>query len=99
METTCEDYGQIAIYNGTLTSPHQHSYVLDDHHTFEVGRPVLVCGNTASMLQDSWMRQHFTIIGNRKVHYGKFACTATATASASGSNNPACRNDSAACCS
>ena len=31
LETICEDYGQYAIYKGTIPG-HPNSYVLDDHH-------------------------------------------------------------------
>eukprot|EP00041_Stephanoeca_diplocostata_P032412 m.1037392 g.1037392 ORF g.1037392 m.1037392 type:complete len:427 (+) comp24143_c0_seq9:2498-3778(+) len=73
METLCEDYGQVAYYKGTITG-HQHNYALDDHHVFETGRPMLVCGNTAAMVGDSWLRPHFNVVGDRSHHYGLFAC-------------------------
>jgi hypothetical protein len=31
LEDLCEDYGQVAVYKGTLPG-HSHSYALDDHH-------------------------------------------------------------------
>jgi hypothetical protein len=46
---------------------------------FEAGRPVLVCGNTAAMVQDSWLKKHFTVVGTRAVHYGLFDCSAPST--------------------
>lgn len=50
----------MATYKGTLPgSP--NAYTLDDHHHFETGRPMLVCGNTAAMVGDSWLGQHFTV--------------------------------------
>ena len=71
LEDICEDYGQLAIYKGTIAeSPHEFS--LDDHHTFYTGKPLSVCGNTASMLQETRYKKHFQIIGNRSVHYGPF---------------------------
>lgn len=75
LETECEDYGQVAIYKGTIPG-HSHSYVLDDHHVFETGRPVLVCGNSASMVGESWLGRHFDIIGDRTTHFGLFDCSA-----------------------
>lgn len=73
LEDICEDYGQIAIYHGTLPdSPHR--FVLDDHHIFITGKPMLVCGNTASMLQETRFAKYFTIIGNRSTHFGPFDC-------------------------
>lgn len=74
LEPQCEDYGQIAYYKGTIKGM-ETSFKLDDHHVLEKGRPLLVCGNTASMLQESWLKPHFTIIGDRSVHYGQFNCS------------------------
>ncbi len=71
LEDICEDYGQVATYNGTLAEcPHQ--FVLDDHHTFETGKPVRVCGNTASMISRTRFAAHFTVQGDRSTHYGPF---------------------------
>ena len=49
------------LLQGTIEG-HEHSYTLDESHTFEKGRPVLVCGNTAAMLGDggvSHLAAHF----------------------------------------
>lgn len=73
LEDICEDYGQIAIYKGTIPE-HRHTFPLDDHHVFITGKPMLVCGNTASMLEETRLKSHFTVIGNRNVHYGAFDC-------------------------
>jgi hypothetical protein len=74
LEPHCEDYGQVAYYKGTI-STHPFKYKLDTSHVFEKNRPVLVCGNTALMLQESWMKGHFTVLGNMDVHYGAFDCS------------------------
>lgn len=71
LETLCEDYGQVAYYLGTIPG-HAHSYLLDGHHKFETGRPLLVCGNTAMMLSDTWLKKHFRIEGSREIHFGLF---------------------------
>lgn len=71
LETLCEDYGQVATYKGTIPGQ-KHSYKLDDGHFLETGRPILVCGNTASMLEESWLKPHFTISGDRSHHFGLF---------------------------
>ena len=89
LEDRCEDYGQVATYEGTLPGS-AFSYKLDDHHVFEAHRPMLVCGNTASMLQDTRLKPHFTVMGNRATHYGAFPCagpvsTPCASSCASGS--------------
>ncbi len=89
LEDACEDYGQIAVYRGTcgadstcgadpasqLAGPvGPHAFILDDHHTFQTGKPVPVCGNTAAMLQNTRYAKHFTILGDRSTHFGAFDC-------------------------
>ncbi len=73
LEDICEDYGQVAVYHGTI-SQHPHSFQLDDHHRFNTNKPMLVCGNTAAMVQDTRYASHFKVHGDRQVHYGPFAC-------------------------
>lgn len=71
LESLCEEYGQAARYKGTIPTC-KDAYVLDDHHVFEAGKWYEVCGNTASMVGESWLGPHFNIIGDRSVHYGLF---------------------------
>ena len=71
LEDVCEDYGQVAYYDGSI-SGHPHFFDLDDHHRFFTGKPLLVCGNTASMLSKTRYGKAFKIIGDRSVHYGLF---------------------------
>ncbi|MBF0131105.1 MAG: methyltransferase domain-containing protein [Magnetococcales bacterium] len=73
LEDLCEDYGQTAVYRGTIPD-WPHHFDLDDHHRFITGKPLLVCGNTASMLANTRYRDHFTLQGDRSVHYGPFNC-------------------------
>ena len=73
-EDICEDYGQIATYKGTIEHA-AHSFILDDHHEFITGKPMLVCGNTAKMLGETRFKDHFRIEGNMSTHYGPFDCT------------------------
>lgn len=94
LETLCEDYGQVAIYKGTIPG-HRHAYDLDDHHRFVTNKPMLVCGNSAAMVGDSWLGQHFTVIGDRSVHYGLFDCGPSPSTAAAG-DAAAC--DGASCC-
>ncbi len=71
LEDVSEDYGQTAVYLGTLPeSP--NLFVLDDHHIFETNRPELVCGNTASMLEGTRFARHFKVTGDRSNHFGSF---------------------------
>jgi SAM-dependent methyltransferase len=72
LEDMCEDYGQIAVYAGTIPG-HPHTYDFDDHHRFVAGKPLLICGNTASMLSKTRFASAFTVMGDRATHYGAFA--------------------------
>lgn len=81
VEDICEDYGQVAYYNGTIPEA-RHTFVLDDHHVFEAGRPMLVCGNTAAMVSETRYAPHFRVLGDRSVHYGAFDCAPVAAPSA-----------------
>ncbi|KAJ2416640.1 hypothetical protein GGI10_000825 [Coemansia sp. RSA 2530] len=75
LEPTREDYGQVAVYRGTVAG--QHARVrFDTHWAFEAHRPVLVDGNTALMLGESWLRRHFDVRGDRSRHFGAFAAPA-----------------------
>ena len=89
LEDLCEDYGQVAIYRGTIPEC-QHAFELDDHHLFETGKPMTVCGNTAAMLQDTFYTDHFQILGDRSVHYGLFDCGPTPGAVGDGASAAAC---------
>ncbi|MFQ5414454.1 MAG: methyltransferase domain-containing protein [Phycisphaerae bacterium] len=74
LEDGCEDYGQVAMYRGTLPeSP--HAFTLDDHHVFRTGQRVPVCGNTASMVSRTRYGRHFEVIGGRATHLGRFDCS------------------------
>ncbi len=82
LEDRCEDYGQVATYRGNLPG-HLHQFELDDHHRFDAGRPVLVCGNTADMLSRSRYAAYFHIDGDKRRHYGLFECEPASTATSS----------------
>lgn len=75
LEDRCEDFGQVAMYLGTIEQ-HPHSFDLDDHHHFETDRPLRVCGNTADMLAGSRYGQHFQVLGDKSRHFGLFDCAA-----------------------
>lgn len=84
LEDRCEDFGQVATYLGTVPA-HPHRFALDDHHLFETGRPMRVCGNTADMLSGSRFGAHFRIDGDKRRHYGLFDCAPATAAPAGGS--------------
>jgi len=73
LEDRCEDYGEVAMYDGTIPE-HPHSFELDDHHRFFTGKPMLVCGNTADMLKQTRYGAHFRVEGDRNTHFGLFDC-------------------------
>lgn len=73
LEDRCEDYGQIASYRGALPD-HPHAFELDDHHRFETGKPMPVCGNTADMLTATRYAPHFEVRGDKSRHFGLFDC-------------------------
>ena len=72
LEDICEDYGQVAIYLGTIEN-YPNQFFLDQGHKFITQKPVLVCGNTAAMLEESRFSKHFKIIGNRARFRCKFS--------------------------
>ena len=85
LEDRCEDFGQVAVYRGTIAH-HPHTFVLDDHHIFETGRPMLVCGNTAAMLEETRFGAHFEISGDRSQHFGLFDCAPSVDDGSAGAN-------------
>jgi arsenite methyltransferase len=89
LESLCEDYGQVAIYQGGI--PDQDSaFALDDHHYFIKNKPHLVCGNTASMLEETRLKPYFKIQGDRKTHYGLFDCSTPESATGNPDSAGAC---------
>jgi ubiquinone/menaquinone biosynthesis C-methylase UbiE len=77
LEAACEDYGQAVKYLGGLEEePSQ--FTLDDHHVFEKGKVMPVCGNTWFMLANTRYRSFFEFYGNFENHYGIFEGCGTA---------------------
>ena len=73
LEDRCEDFGQAVIYRGTIQEA-LHAFELDDHHRFEAGKAMTVCGNTADMLSQTRYAAHFKLIGDKSQHFGLFDC-------------------------
>jgi SAM-dependent methyltransferase len=93
LEDICEDYGQVAYYNGQIPG-HTHFFDLDDHHRFFTNRPMLVCGNTSSMLTSTRFGKVFTVT-DPITHFGPFAgcgsdTSTNETAQTSSSCAPSC---------
>lgn len=74
LEDKCEDYGQVAYYQGTIPEC-PLEFRLDDHHLFKRNTPLLVCSNTAKMLTSTRFSSHFKVIGNTENHLGLFDCS------------------------
>ncbi len=79
LEDRGEDYGQIAVYKGTLEH-HPHVFELDERYRFETDRPQPVCGNTADMLSRTRYAPHFELIGDKTRHFGPFRQRSPASA-------------------
>lgn len=71
IEDICEQYGQFATYLGGIESQ-EFAFDLDDHHHFEKGLPMAVCGNTCAMVENTRFAKYFQIHGDRSHHYGPF---------------------------
>jgi arsenite methyltransferase len=90
LEDKCEDFGQVAYYRGGIAQCPTF-FDLDDHHRFEINKPMLVCGNTADMIGKSRFAKYFEIIGEKTTHYGIFDCAPSpGTASNSGPAGACC---------
>jgi SAM-dependent methyltransferase len=90
LEDICEDYGQVAYYLGTIPG-YPHSFDLDDHHRFFTGQPMLVCGNTAGMVEETRFGKAFKVTGDHSVHYGAFDCSG-------GGSDSSCDCSGGSCC-
>lgn len=71
LEDRCEDFGQAVRYKGGVHEM-PHGFLLDRSHYFAAGKFELVCGNTASMLQNTRYGKYFEVIGDRSQHFGIF---------------------------
>jgi len=71
LKDACEDYGQIAVYNGQM-SESPFKFELNDKHVFYKNKPERVCDNTAIMLSGIRFNKYFQVIGNFKEHFGAF---------------------------
>jgi arsenite methyltransferase len=89
LEDICEDYGQVATYLGTIPEC-PHRFELDDHHFFKTGKPMLVCGNTAAMVEETRFGKHFKVTGDRRTHFGPFPCGPAKTDEGTGAGACVC---------
>ncbi|MDR3305494.1 MAG: methyltransferase domain-containing protein [Clostridiales Family XIII bacterium] len=96
LEDICEDYGQVAYYKGTIEG-YPHFFDLDGQHRFFTGKPLLICGNTALMLQKTRFAPAFSVVGDTSVHYGPFDCSGGGSHN-NNSNNSSAPPDGGGCC-
>jgi ubiquinone/menaquinone biosynthesis C-methylase UbiE len=73
LEDQCEDYGQVAVYLGTVPGK-AAEFELDQGHKFEAGKAMRVCKNTADMLKQSRYAKHF-VVSAEIFHMGLFDCS------------------------
>jgi SAM-dependent methyltransferase len=71
LEDGWEDYGQTALYRGTIPD-HADALVLDSQLRLDSGREVPVCGNTVRMLRQSRFAAHVECRGDESCHRGRF---------------------------
>ena len=89
LEDICEDYGQVAYYDGSIPV-YPHYFDLDDHHRFFTNKPMLVCGNSASMVSKTRYGTAFKLIGGRSVHFGAFEGCGTVAEAGGGASGACC---------
>lgn len=71
LEPGHEDYGQRAVYRGTV--PHLPGRLrFDKHNVFETDKPQSVCANTYRMLKSSRLAPFFEFHGDARAHQGTF---------------------------
>jgi hypothetical protein len=78
----------VAYYNGHIPG-HQHYFDLDDHHRFFTNQPMLVCGNTSSMISNTRFGKVFKVT-ERTGHFGKFGGCGTPAIEAVQTETPCC---------
>ncbi|MCP9850400.1 methyltransferase domain-containing protein [Cyanobium sp. Morenito 9A2] len=86
LEETREDYGQTAMYLGTIVEQPE-TLAFDRDVQFRRGESRRVDGNTARMLSESRLAPHFELRGDRSRHRGPFVAAA---AEADPAPAPAC---------
>lgn len=72
LEDRFEDYGQVAVYHGTIPRA-ENAYRLDQNHLFRAGEATRVCRNTARMLEETRYGGHFDV-SEPLQHLGEFDC-------------------------
>lgn len=64
MEDRCEDYGETAVYKGTMGEGLEKEFKFDRSHIFKTGEPLRICRNFGLVLTKCPMYQkHFEVTG------------------------------------
>lgn len=72
LEDRCEDYGETAVYLGTMGPGYESEFKFDRSHTFKTGEPLRVCRNFSLVLTKcSMFKKHFEVSGGG-AHLGLF---------------------------
>lgn len=71
LEDREEDYGQSAVYHGTMAENARY-FDFDETTRFIKGKPLGVSRNVARILQHSRFRSHFSVFGEGELHRGLF---------------------------
>lgn len=79
LEDRCEDYGQVAMYRGTIPGA-ESAFRLDRGHDFEAGEAQRVCRNTARIITETRYGEHFDV-SEPLQHLGEFDCSSPQTSS------------------
>lgn len=70
MEDRCEDYGEEAVYLGTIPG-YEDSLKFDKSHIFKKGEKLRICRNFALVLTKTRLAKHFEV-SPMKNHLGLF---------------------------
>jgi arsenite methyltransferase len=89
LEMGQEDYGQVAVYKGTI-SQHPEEFRLDQHFAFKSGEKTPISGNLALILRQTRLQDHFDILGDDRDHLGEFSVTPVADAPSGGPESSCC---------
>lgn len=93
LEEKCEDYGQVAVYEGTLPGSPE-AYHLDRGHIFPAGGAVRICKNTADILRQSRFSEYFHV-ADEIAHLGLFNCSGSGMVTAGDGDSNSVSSD---CC-
>lgn len=95
LEEKCEDYGQVAVYNGSAAD-RPEAYSLDLNHLFPAGSAVRVCKNTADIIKQSRLSSFFHV-SDEIAHLGAFDCSGSSASEKTVQEQPPEASGSSCC--